>query len=497
MKFIKFILLLFTLNSFAQEIDLKWSEKIKTKTRVGYLGSKAGNYYTYHVTSKHELVCRSYNSDLEMKLEKIVELEFEKKAVFSESYFLKDKIVHFLTSHNKKEDKFILYAATTDINFNTTGQTKILSEPSDKDFVRESIRISPDSTKILVLDEHKGKRNDPNVLSLKVYNSDLTEVLLDRKVELATKSKNYSTKQIEIDDFGNAYILAQIEKERKEKEKDASKYYYKIIVISQKEANAKEFDFDFPERDIESIDILIGENKNLYCSGFLKTLSKGIFSNQKKTLISDEMFSSIIDSKTLSLKSANKIELDGLYPEKPKNTEDYVPYKIKDIFHTENGGSVIVAEQYKLVARTYTDSRGFTSTIYYNYFCDIATIHLNKNSEVETISKMPKFQMNAMNPSIISTFYKGSTYTIYEDLEKNLTAENDQETKRSSASIFSSDRKNALFLLTVAPTGEIKKEIIYSYKDSKIRPRIKSSSVICKNKILLMANDQIGILTIK
>lgn len=105
--------------------------------------------------------------------------------------------------------------------------------------------------------------------------------------------------------------------------------------------------------------------------------------------------------------------------------------------------------------------------------------------------------MNAGNSSIISTYNNGNTYIIYEDLEKNLAAENDKETKRNTKSWMSSSNKNALFLLTVLSSGEMKKEVIYSYKESKIRPRILTSKVVSENEILLNADDQIGLLKIK
>ena len=109
---------------------------------------------------------------------------------------------------------------------------------------------------------------------------------------------------------------------------------------------------------------------------------------------------------------------------------------------------------------------------------------------------MPKYQLNAGNPSIISTYSKGVTYIVYEDLQKNIDAENDKETKRSTKSFLSSSNKNALFLMSVAANGEIKKEIIYSYKESKIRPRVNASMVVSPNEILLNADDQIGLLRI-
>jgi len=80
-----------------------------------------------------------------------------------------------------------------------------------------------------------------------------------------------------------------------------------------------------------------------------------------------------------------------------------------------------------VVVTTYSQYGSRTS--YYYYFCDIAIININSKSEVESVSKMPKYQMNAANPSILSTYYNGNVYIVYEDLEKNAEAENDKETK--------------------------------------------------------------------
>lgn len=495
MRYLNLLLFLLTFSAYSQNVELKWAEKIKTKEYVSILGGKDGKYYTRHRDDDKNLVCRSYDKDLNLKDEKIVSFSLdEKKYVYSGAYFVKDKIVHFIREHVRKEDKNYFYGAITDLSLNTSNKTIVLDEADEDAVVFGERNISPDSTKIVVYHELKGKKKDPSTLNFKVYNTSFTEVLLDKTVQLPIKAKNFTKETIGVDNLGNVFVLAKIFKEKEEKEKDQSLFYYKLVVFN-KDASPKEFDFDYPNKDIESIDIIPGENNTLICTGFLKILNKGFFGKGKKTLISDEMFTSIIDSKTLALKSANKYELEGLYPEKPKKAEDYVPYKVKDIFYRKDGGSVVVAEQYKLVIITHHTQHGTTTTYRY-YYCDIAVININNKSEVESVSKMPKYQLNAGNPSIISTHVDGSTYIVYEDLEKNVDAENDKETKRSTKSMFSSSSRNALFLLTIAPSGEMKKEIVYSYKESKIRPRIMSSRVLSKNEIMLNADDQVGVLKI-
>ncbi len=497
MKNFKVVIFLLTFSAYAQDVELRWAEKIKTKDQVSILGGKDGMYFTQHRNDDKNLICRSYDKEMKLKNEKIINFNLDsKKYNYQGAYFIKDKIIHFINDYNRKSEKNILYAAVTDLDLKTSKETYIIDEAEEKVSEFASRNISPDSTKIVVYSELRGKRKDPSILNFKVYDADLKDVLLDKSIELPIKTRNFDKETVGVDNLGNVYVLAKIYKEKDEIQKDQSYYYYKLIVFNKNE-KATEFDFDYPNKDIESINIIPGKNNTLICTGFLKILNKGFFGKGKKTLISDEMFSSIIDSKTLTLKSAKNYEIEGLYPEKPKKAADYVPYKVKDIFFKPDGGAVVVAEQYKLVITTTSGPNGMSRTSYYYYFCDIAVININNKSEVETVSKMPKYQMNAGNPSILSTYNNGNTYIVYEDLEKNLEAENDKETKRSTKSWMSSSSKNALFLMTVLPSGEMKKEVIYSYKESKIRPRILTSKVVSENEILLNADDQIGLLKIK
>lgn len=495
MKFLNLAVIFFTVALNAQSVELKWAEKIKTKGNVSILGGKKGRYYTLHRNSDNLLVGREYDNQLNFKSEKIISFNIDaKRYQYLGAYFVKDRIAHFIKENDRKNDKNFLIGAFTDMSLNTDEKTLILDEANEDALNFGLKNISPDSTKVVVYNELKGRKKDPSTLNFKVYNSEFTQVILDKSAQLPIKSSKFSTESINVDNLGNVYVLAKVFKEKDEKVKGQSEYYFKLIVFN-KDEKAKEFDFDYPEKEIESIDIIPGENNTMICTGFLKILNSGFFGKGKKTLISDEMFSANIDCKTITLKSSKKYELEGIYPDKPKKTEDYVPYKVRNIFQRKDGGSVVIAEQYKLnIVTTYSQYGAHTS--YYYYYCDIAIININSKSEVESVSKMPKYQMNAENPSILSTYYNGNAYIVYEDLEKNAEAMDDKETKRSTKSMFSSSSKNALFLLTVDSKGEMKKEIIYSYKESKIRPRILSSMVATPNEIMLNADDQLGVLKI-
>ncbi|RZK12379.1 MAG: hypothetical protein EOO46_03380 [Flavobacterium sp.] len=499
MKYLNYLVLLIAFNSTAQQVDLTWAEKIKTKGNAFVLGGNENFYYTGHVNNDDYLVCRKYNTSMEVVKEQVVPFELdEKRYSYKNSIFLKNKIVHIIKEHKRKEDKDVLYASFTDLDLKNNDKSLILDETGEDERTSffGSNYISPDSTKILIFHEKNGRKKDPSRLSFKVYKSDFSDVLLDKLVEIPIKDRNFSTKSISVDNLGNVYVLANVFREKKERVKGQSADYYKLIVFDKTTGAPKEFDFDFENQSITSIDIIPSKNNTFICTGFLGDIEQG-FLSKRVSNISDEMFSAILDCNNLTLSSTFKLKVEGLYPDKVRKTQDFVPYKVKDIFPKPDGGYVVVAEQYKLIVTTTSSANGMTHTTYRYYYCDIACMQVDKNGKLESITKVPKYQLNASNPSIISTHLDGKTYIIYEDLAKNLEAETDKETKKSSKSWLSSDSKNALFLLTIDASGKPKKDIIYDYKESKIRPKIRASVLINPSTIIVNANDQIGKLKFK
>jgi hypothetical protein len=491
----KLLIVLFLLNNAlqAQEVTLKWAEKIPTKGYISILGGKNGTYYTSHVDKNDQIIARSYDKNMNLVGEKPIVFNLEdKKYGYRGAYFLNNGILHFIYENKRKEDKSFLYTGFSDFNLNTLNKLNIVNEAHDDDkVINFGLRsISPDSTKILTYHEKQGKRKEPNILVYKVYNSAITDVINEGMVSLPIKSKNYTTDDIKVDNLGNVYLLAKIIKEKNERVKGQSDYYYKLVVFA-KDKSVKEFDFDYPENDISYIDMIPGNNNTFFCTGFLTNLKGG-----KKRLVSDEMFFAKLDCATLKLDASKMIKVDGLYPDEIKKNEDFVPYKIRNIYHKKNGGYSIVAEQYKLIITTHHTPNGGVTHHYRYYYCDIACIQTDNKINVESVTRMPKFQMNAANPSIISTFKNDKTFIIYEDLTKNLEADSDKKTKRSTKTLFSSDSKNALYLMSVESDGKFKKEIIYDYKESKIKPRVLSSKEVSPGEILLNADDQLGYLMI-
>jgi hypothetical protein len=475
----------------AQKFSLKWSEDTKTKGSIQVLGGNKDAIFVANRTKDHELYCRKYNYNAQLIDEQPVVFNFqeEKKYSYDGAFFMKDQISHFFREHKRKEDLNLLYTSSSDFNLKMSPDIKVLEELSDDATPFADYRFSKDSTKVLVYSGLKQRRKDPFEMVFKIYDNTFQKLLFNKNVQLPFLSKKIYAVDFRIDNFENIYILARVEKERDEREDDYSKFCYKIFIINKGD-DIKEIKLDYKNNNISSIGLIPGDNDTFICSGFLRDISNSFFA-RRKNIVTNEFFNCIIDCKTGTVKSSNVIELEGLYPEKLRSEEDYVPYYVRSVYSRKDGGFVIVAEQYKIIiiqTQKYTTERV--------YYCDVACININSKSEVETVSRIPKYQLNAANPSIFSTYYNDETYIIYEDVEKNIEASDDKEIKRSSQSLFSSDSKNALFVATIKKDGSITKDILFSYKGTSIRPRIGSMLRVDKNKIILNAYDTLGVLEI-
>jgi hypothetical protein len=93
MKKLYFLLLFMTISANAQQIDLTWAEKIKTRGQVMVLGGQKGTYFTGHLDKDDHLVCRKYNDKMQMMQEEIVPFELDQKRfTYYNSIFIKNKI---------------------------------------------------------------------------------------------------------------------------------------------------------------------------------------------------------------------------------------------------------------------------------------------------------------------------------------------------------------------------------------------------------------------
>ncbi|MDN3675290.1 hypothetical protein QWY99_19850 [Flavobacterium branchiarum] len=494
MKYFSLLFLLVCVQSFSQNVSLRWSDKFKSNGNEVIVGGKSGNYYTRNTTKDNNLIFKTFDDKAVLRKEsdadfKLAKIEYE----YVKNYFLGKDIIHILSEHKRKKKTLSIYASKTNKDFEPIDETMVLSEVNYKDMVKYGVKMSPDSTKIVVWTELKGKKKSkPNSIEYKIFDTKLKNVLKEKTVILPQNAEDMRVYNCLIDDYLNFYVNSQITKPKKEQKKEESETYYSVFVYGKND-ELKNIACDYKNKFIDSYYLNITKDNTLICTGFLSPIIKGFLKSKKREMVSDEIFIVKNDCKTLAEKENKVISVSSLYPEKVSKVSEYVPYKVREVHELNDGSLSIVAEQYKAVYHSGYKGNGY----FVYYYCDIAVINLDNKSQVKGMVKIPKYQQDVRNPSLLTTTYKGKTYVVYEDETKNDNVNTDKEIKKSTSSIFSRDKNNSLFLVTVNAKGEMKKEIIYSYDKSEIRSNFSKCEVIKDGEIMLNANDYIGILKIK
>jgi len=482
----------------AQKFKIKWSDDPKPKGSFTILGADKEHIFVSNRATKGNLLYyRKYNFDA--KLVEVKELEnnpeLDAKVTSQGIYLLNDQINYFIREYKKKERTYTLSSYSTNKNFKTPTEIKVFEELADHSNPFGEFCFSSDNSKVLVYSGMKNKETKEYEMVYKVYDHTLQNLLYSKTMPLPFNPYKLRGYDHKVDNLGNIYIFTIMEKEKDEMEEGSSIYCRKIFVI-RKDGEIKGIKFDYKGHTIDSFDAIPVDNNTFICAGFLRSTDTSFFSQRKNDLTSGFFFN-VVDYQTGEVKATKNIDLKGLYPGEISKEEDYVPYFIRHIHYRKDGGYVVVAEQHKKLTMNALpyDPRGKYD---YNkqYYCDVACINLNSALEVESISRIPKYQMDAANPSLFSTYYNDETYIIYEDVEKNLTVTDDKELKKSSATNLSSRSKNALFVVTVKKDGSTKKEVLYSYKDTEIWPFIGSMFSVDHHKIIMNAKETFGVLEI-
>jgi hypothetical protein len=466
--------------AFAQNIDLRWAEKIPTRKNFVILGGNQLNYYTTHLDKDNRLIGRVYDASLNLKIEKPIDFNLSsKKYSYLGAVLIQDKITHFIKDVDRKENVAAIYAAHSDGNLNPSEQINIIDEvdKNSKTDYMGARRISPDSSKIVMFHADNLPRGEREI-SYKVYSSNFSTLLHKGSIVLPPRKLSFMIQNVAIDNSGNVFVLGRLEKTKDERSKGDSRYYYALYAVTP-DKKTKEFEFDYPEKNIVSMDVIVGKNNELYCAGFLATTKKN-----SKYFLTDHMFFAKMNTTSFEITSSKMSSLSKLYPERVGRA-DNLSYLVKDIFEKEDGGFLVIGEQYQEVV-----VRSKYGTSVTRYYADIAAITTDKEGILTRVSKIPKMQVSVRNPSIIATFKDDNCYILYEDHKKNANVREDKKIKPIKGL---SSSAHSVFLLTVKPDGTVQKKEVYNFKEVNIKPDWANSTNIGNGTILLYANDQFGV----
>lgn len=144
-------------------------------------------------------------------------------------------------------------------------------------------------------------------------------------------------------------------------------------------------------------------------------------------------------------------------------------YNLRDIVLKEDGGAVLVAEQFfvRIMAHTYTDANGVMHTNTYKkyFFNDIIVVNVDEQGEIMWANKIPKRQATVDDGGYFSSYtmavVKDKLYFVFNDNPKNLSAY-----KEGKPAVFYGTKDAVAVLLEVSMDGNIRKQALFTGKDA-------------------------------
>lgn len=405
-----------SLVTYSQESRIQWGD---LEPKSGYMiellpfhgkdfyslrwrgGSMLGSYYlTRHddlETSATDKIAKSINNSI---------ADFETVAIIDEhpSVFLSDK----------RDGKEELYLQEYGYDLKPRGDATLLVQfEVDKGMSNVGYNIiqSKDRKYFAIFWLIEGKRKDKDIYGFSVFNSSL-EKISSGEYELPFESQFSDIITHYLTNKGDYFLAVKEFEMNNDRKIFQSQLKYKAMHIYQVNSDGLE-DYIVPlnGRRVEAISIdsddkgqflitgVFGEESIEGVKGLfylkLNYLSKQIveegFEEFKKDFITEDWSQRDLDK-------AQKREDQG------KGAPALYDYKIKDIHILEDGSIAGSIEQNYVLVRSFSDSRGVTTTTYTYYYNDIIAFKIGENGGFEWLQKIKKMQISTNDGGPYSSY---------------------------------------------------------------------------------------------
>lgn len=493
------LLIIFNITSlFAQNIDLKWSEKlIQSKEDLNLADlviNDTGIHALFIDDIDNRLLIKHYDFDLNFIKKKKIEVDIYGKG-FSliKAIGAKDKLIINFSKFFKESDKIVVYGTVLNNDYQTS-PVKILEEINDTRYI-EYLKsdISQDHTKLIYVTKLKSDDKKIFKYSVKVYDTLLENIYSETILKLANKD-SAKINSFKVDNNGNAYLVTLSNEEvLNEKGKKSIENILNLNII--KNTSGEYLTYSLLNSDYKINSITVNQIDNNIVAVTTFGANKNEISKKerdKNYIISYYKF----NTDTFEFNEPQIIDIGHLIPS-DDTFNDRLPYEFSQIVKHDNGKISLVGEQYKHLLIQTTDRNGVPITYTKYYYCDIMNLNLDHDLNVDNLAMIPKYQTNLDFASFIATSFNNKTYIVYED--KNEHADLINTVVHIGFNNPYKRKKNALQMAVIDQDGKPLKRKIQEYKKVKkeFLFNVKRSKNLGNGKILYLGLERLALLQIK
>ena len=324
-----------------------------------------------------------------------------------------------------------------------------------------------------------------------VFDKEIEEVW-SNEITIPYSDELFSLQNYKVANTGDVFILGKLYQDKvRESRKGKPNFNYYILSYSYKENELDKIPVVIDGKFLTDMKIGINENNEVICGGFysdegtysikgsyflrIDTESKKILSKSFKEFGIDFITQNMSDRQE---KKAKKKKAKG------KNVELF-QYDLSDFVLREDGGVVLVGEQYYVRVSSYTDANGNTRTTYTYYYNDIIVININPKGQIEWAEKIPKRQVSSNDGGFYSSYalmvLEDKLYFVFNDNIKNLVITKNNQRVHN----FSRGKNSVVTLVEMDSDGRYVREALFSGDETDIITRPKVCRQISDNEMIV------------
>ncbi len=482
--------------SHAQSIEVKWGDDIASPRKTTITEIFPGKDFSmftirtkYSLFGGTEYFLEKYD-DKNYKQIYSVELKFPqyhgKDVNFQSIMFVGNKLYIFSNYYSRDDDKnFCFYSEVNQATGTILGGLNELDQISatkKRNSGSFTISRSDDSTKVLVYRDEPFDKYANEKFNYKVFDENM-KLIHNSSITLPYIDKKFSVSNFRVDNDGNVYMLASIEKESQDRQWRKPWYRYEVLAYFYKTKELKEYNIDLGDRYVTEILFRVDyTNKSLLTAGYYSEKSSGGLKGQ--------FFLSLdMESKKITKSGYKDFSVEFMTnfmsERRAKKGKETGSFELDYLILTEDGGAVLTSEQRYVVQHCTTDPKTGVTRCYYTYYNNgIILSKISKAGEFEWTSLVPKLQVSSGGTFYSSyhlTTLNNKIFLIYNDNAKNLLIKDYKKLKN-----YKVGGKGIVTLAVVDAKGNVNRQVMMTQKED--------SKTIISPKNAVYVKDGVSIL---
>jgi hypothetical protein len=310
----------------------------------------------------------------------------------------------------------------------------------------------------------------------------------EQEVSLPYQDSEFGMESIRLANDGSVIILGRKyaeKREAREKRKDqVPTYEYHILVYHGNGAAPEDNTIAVKDKFLQDLTLNLGDEGDILCGGFFgnrgTTSVAGVFFmrlDRRTKEIVHSSFNTFAKDFVTSYMTEKEEKKATKKADKKGEEVEMVNFDLDQIIRRDDGGAVMVGEQYHMYAVTTCTSNsngGQTCRTNYHYiYNDIMVVNVDPNGNIEWAAKVPKRQHSVNDGGYYSSYTvavkENLIYLMFNDSGKNLFLKEGNKVEPMRLN----NKEAMITLATVDREGRVTREALLSQekRDAILRPK--------------------------